>query len=182
MTTNQLILTETELHQIEAAEAEMNLYIEDEKGQVIAQAEIWEKDKDTIIFDNIEFANDRELKDIQKVLTSWVESSPYKNIIMGCGYNELSSSINLQKSEAQYPELTAEEIYMLQDEDEYVSMEDARDMAESGDYDYDDFVYTDADEHCVFLKKNGIADSALYGNWDGCEDYDDIGDDEEIGG
>ena len=157
--------------------------IEDEKGQVIAQAEIWEKDKNTIIFDNIEFANDRELKDIQKVLTSWVESSPYKNVIMGCGYNELSSSINLQKSEAQYPELTAEEIYMLQDEDEYISMEDARDMAESGDYDYDDFVYTDADEHCVFLKKNGVVDSALYGNWvNEGEDYDDIGDDEEIGG
>ena len=157
--------------------------IEDEKGQVVAQAEIWEKDKDTIIFDNIEFANDRELKDIQKVLTSWVESSLYKNVIMGCGYNELSSSINLQKSEAQYPELTAEEIYMLQDEDEYVSMEDARDMAESGDYDYDDFVYTDADEHCVFLKKNGVVDSALYGNWvNEGEDYDDIGDDEEIGG
>ena len=156
--------------------------IEDEKGQVIAQAEIWEKDKDTIIFDNIEFANDRELKDIQKVLTSWVESSPYKNVIMGCGYNELSRSINLQKSEAQYPELTAEEIYMLQDEDE-LSMEDARDMAESGDYDYDDFVYTDADEHCVFLKKNGVVDSALYGNWvNEGEDYDDIGDDEEIGG
>ena len=156
--------------------------IEDEKGQVIAQAEIWEKDKDTIIFDNIEFANDRELKDIQKVLTSWVESSQYKNIIMGCGYNELSRSINLQKSEAQYPELTAEEIYMLQDEDE-LSMEDARDMAESGDYDYDDFVYTDADEHCVFLKKNGVVDSALYGNWvNEGEDYDDIGDDEEIGG
>ena len=33
MTTNELILTETELHEIEAAEAEMNLYIEDEKGQ-----------------------------------------------------------------------------------------------------------------------------------------------------
>ncbi len=158
--------------------------IEDEKGQVIAQAEIWEKDKDTIIFDNIEFANDRELKDIQKVLTSWVESSPYKNVIMGCGYNELSSSINLQKCEAQYPELTAEEIYMLQDEDEYdISLKYAREMAESGDYDYDDFVYTDADEHCVFLKKNGVVDSALYGNWvNEGEDYDDIGDEEEIGG
>ena len=34
MTTNQLILSETELHDIEATEAEMNLYIEDEKGQL----------------------------------------------------------------------------------------------------------------------------------------------------
>ena len=34
MTTNQLILSETELHEIEAAEAEMNLYIEDEEGQL----------------------------------------------------------------------------------------------------------------------------------------------------
>ena len=34
MTTNQLILSETELHEIEAAEAEMYLYIEDEEGQL----------------------------------------------------------------------------------------------------------------------------------------------------
>ena len=34
MTTNQLILSETELHEIEATEAEMNLYIEDEEGQL----------------------------------------------------------------------------------------------------------------------------------------------------
>ena len=34
MTTNQLILSETELHEIETAEAEMNLYIEDEEGQL----------------------------------------------------------------------------------------------------------------------------------------------------
>ena len=34
MTTNQLKLSETELHEIEATEAEMNLYIEDEEGQL----------------------------------------------------------------------------------------------------------------------------------------------------
>lgn len=34
MTTNQLILSETELHEIEATESEMNLYIEDEEGQL----------------------------------------------------------------------------------------------------------------------------------------------------
>ena len=34
MTTNQLILSETELHEIEATEAEMHLCIEDEEGQL----------------------------------------------------------------------------------------------------------------------------------------------------
>ena len=34
MTTNELILTETELHEIEAVEDEMNSYIEDEEGQL----------------------------------------------------------------------------------------------------------------------------------------------------
>ena len=34
MTTNQLKLMETELHEIEATEAEMNLYIKDEEGQL----------------------------------------------------------------------------------------------------------------------------------------------------
>lgn len=34
MTRNQLILSETELHEIEATEAEMHLCIEDEEGQL----------------------------------------------------------------------------------------------------------------------------------------------------
>ena len=34
MTKNQLILSETELHEIDAAEAEMHLCIEDEEGQL----------------------------------------------------------------------------------------------------------------------------------------------------
>ena len=34
MTKNQLILSETELHEIEATEAEMHLCIEDEEGQL----------------------------------------------------------------------------------------------------------------------------------------------------
>ena len=34
MTMNELTLTEAELHEIEAVEAEMNLYIEDTEGQL----------------------------------------------------------------------------------------------------------------------------------------------------
>ena len=34
MTTNQLILSETELHEIETTEAEIHLCIEDEEGQL----------------------------------------------------------------------------------------------------------------------------------------------------
>lgn len=65
--------------------------IEDRKGEIKAQAEVWlSEDGQTFVFDNIEFANDREVSDYEEIIKAWVEATPYPNVILGMGYTELS--------------------------------------------------------------------------------------------
>ena len=62
-------------------------------GIIKAQAEIWIGSLDgeeVLVFDNIELANDRDFELIREVLEKWLENSPYKNIVMGTGYNVLT--------------------------------------------------------------------------------------------
>ena len=65
----------------------------EEKDKIVAQAEIWTgllDGKEVLVFDNIELANDRDFNLVRKTLEKWLESSSYKNIIMGTGYNVMS--------------------------------------------------------------------------------------------
>lgn len=64
--------------------------IEDSKGAIKAQAEVWlTEDKSTFVFDNIEFANDRDVSDYEDIIKAWVKSCPYPNVILGMGYTEI---------------------------------------------------------------------------------------------
>lgn len=102
-------------------------------GKVIAQAESWlAREESTLVFDNIELANDREVTTIFPVLKKWLENSNYSNVVMGLGYNEVGEAVNLPK--APIPKM--------------------RDLKKIEDF-INDEVYTDADEACVYLKKNG---------------------------
>ena len=75
--------------------------IEDSKGAIKAQAEVWlTKDKQNFIFDNIEFANDRDVSDYEGVIKAWAKACPYPNVILGMGYTE----INLDCPECGQPE------------------------------------------------------------------------------
>ena len=65
----------------------------EQKHKIVAQAEIWLgllDNKEVLVFDNIELANDRDFNLIRRTLEKWLEASPYENIIMGTGYNVLS--------------------------------------------------------------------------------------------
>ena len=66
----------------------------EKKGKIIAQAEIWtgviDEREEVLVFDNIELADDRDFNLIREVLEKWLENSPYKNIVMGTGYNVLT--------------------------------------------------------------------------------------------
>lgn len=65
----------------------------EEKDKIVAQAEIWTgllDGKEVLVFDNIELANDRDFNLVRGTLEKWLESSSYKNIIMGTGYNVMS--------------------------------------------------------------------------------------------
>lgn len=72
----------------------------EQKHKVVAQAEIWLgllDNKEVLVFDNIELANNRDFNLIRRTLEKWLEASPYQNIIMGTGCNELSDEYCIVK-------------------------------------------------------------------------------------
>ena len=149
--------------------------IEDANGTVKAQAEIWVADRGFLVFDNIEFADtDREhLSDradrLRGVIAAWAMESGYKNIIMGCEYNELGTK-NMENAPIPELRLAPEEVFALQeDNDAYVSfknMDDVHQYMQDPEYDPADFVYTDANEQCVYIKKNGAVSNYLMKGYD----------------
>ena len=149
--------------------------IEDANGTVKAQAEIWVADKGFLVFDNIEFADtDREhLSDrtehLRGVIATWAMESGYQNIIMGCGYNELGVD-SMERAPIPELRLTPEEVFALrEDNDAYVSfknMDDVHQYMQDPKYAPVDFVYTDTDEQCVYIKKNGAVSNYLMKGYD----------------
>lgn len=140
-------------------------------GKVVAQAECWEADRDTLVFDNIEFANDAEINQYKEIIGTWVEESPYTNIIMGCGYNELISD-DFEEAGRLIPSVTPYEIYVVSYEKGYDDEEDdgifaaeefrnleseekARELLEAGRITYYDYIYCDSEGASVYLKHNG---------------------------
>ena len=66
------------------------LVIEDNNKQIKAQAWVWcSKDRKTLVFDNIEFANDGDIEDYIDIIREYVKCSPYENIHLGMGYMDL---------------------------------------------------------------------------------------------
>lgn len=120
--------------------------IENSEHKVIAQAEIWEQGKDILVFDNIEFADDRSLENVIQPLTKWLAETEYKEVVMGTSYTE--SSIELHSGGARLPELTEEELIKFDDEENNSS-------TILDGYDVTDYVYTDAEEGTEILKQDG---------------------------
>lgn len=134
--------------------------VENNKGEIIAQAEIWENKKGELVFDNIEFADDRDVNDIKPILNEWLQESEYDTVIMGCGYNAMNVN-NFEEAPIQIPWVTAEELYII-GEGDYDSEKEANEAINNGfSYGDNNNGYTDADEHCVYLKKNGEISKAL---------------------
>lgn len=124
--------------------------------QIIAQAEIWELDPDTIVFDNIEYADKRDISHVRDITGLWCKESPYATILVGTGYNKHLQHI-VKTRKGVKPKLTAEEIYMLDDTGDMTKMR-AEELYESGRYKYSDYVYTDADKTCMIFKNKGVLD------------------------
>ena len=145
-------------------------------GKIYAQAESWEWDKDTLVFDNIEFANDADIKLYKEILGEYIINSPYKNIIMGKGWNELDYDDNsFENGPHVYPHVTPKDIYIMSyEEDAEVfdgkdasevlripSIEKAKELLDSGKVTYYDYLYSDVDDGkgTAYLKKDGkVAD------------------------
>ena len=144
--------------------------IEDKDGKVRAQAEIWKAGPDTLVFDNIEFADtDRRhiserTEQLRGVIAAWAIESGYRNIIMCCGYNELGTET---MEEAPIPKLvlTPEEVFVLQEGNDadvhFQDIDEAHQYMQTEQYRPDYFVYTDTGRRCVYIKKNGIISEYL---------------------
>lgn len=132
-------------------------------GRVVAQAEIWEKegDSNTLVFDNIEFANDAEISLYKSAIAKWLQESPYQNIYMGTGYNEIYYNGNFRQTVALTPSVTPYEVYVISHENGseapvFDSEEAAAKALEEGRVTYFDYVYCDSERNTVIMKENGV--------------------------
>lgn len=144
--------------------------IEDKNTKEIkAQAEIWEENDNTLVFDNIEYANDCDIDLYKNILTKWLQKTTYPNVKMGTGYNELSNGQEFRFcEEAPKPTITAREAYVMSYEDEIEipnnnseleeleSEEIAQKYIDSGEITYFTYLYCDSEINAVWLKENGI--------------------------
>lgn len=140
--------------------------VEEKKtGLIKAQAEIWEENEDTIVFDNIELANDAELDLYRPVLAKWLKDCDYPNAKMGTGYNTfLQGNEEFRHCGSVTPTITPYEAYVLSYEDdsycegvaeEISSVKKAKKLIEEGRITYFDYVYCDSENHAVWLKEDG---------------------------
>lgn len=58
-------------------------------GKILAQSFVWvDEAQDTLVFDNVEFADDRKVGQFNSLFAAWCRAMPYKNIHVGTGYNQ----------------------------------------------------------------------------------------------
>ena len=130
-------------------------------GKVLAQAEIWEENDNTIVFDNIEFANDADIGLYRRAIGKWLEESHYANAKMGAGYNQLIGQMDsIRSCDPVKPSVTPYEIYVISHEEEseapvFDSVKEAREALASGRVTYFDYVYCDSENRAYWMKENG---------------------------
>ncbi len=145
--------------------------IEDKNSKEIkAQAEIWEDDENTLVFDNIEFANDADISLYTHILSKWLQNTEYKNVVMGLGYNTLGDR-NFKSTYARTPSVTPREVYVISYEQGseapvFDSEEDAKKALDNHEVTYFDYVYCDSERSSVFLKEDGRVTEAFLTNKD----------------
>ena len=151
--------------------------IEDKtSGKILAQAESWQTaDGEKLVFDNIEFADDRKVNQFAPVLAKWCEKSPYPDILMGNGYNEMIND-SIHQFEGMTPPLTGDLLATLDSENIVSSLEntygekypspcDLYEAIATGEVDISEEIllediipYTDADKSCSALKCAGAVE------------------------
>ena len=149
--------------------------IEDKDGKIRAQAEIWKTDNGNLVFDNIEFADtdDERLSDraeqFRGIIAAWAMESGYRNIVMGCGFNELGTN-TMEQAPIPKLRLTPEEVFALQEGNDanisFGNIDEVHRYMRTTKYRPDDFVYTDTDKRCVYIKKDGIVSDYLMQGYD----------------
>lgn len=107
--------------------------------KVLAQAWVWEAKADTLVLDNIELADCREVDQFIDILYMWVKNSPYKNIQLGLGYSDMKVGKPMTRSEIKYYSLFRSRAFTKKVKSFFKGEE----------------IYTDAQERRNWLKKGG---------------------------
>ncbi len=130
-------------------------------GTIKAQAECWELNEDTLVFDNIEFANDADIVFYRDIIGKWLTETSYSTVIMGNGYNEFYSKYPtiFPQAGSVTPPVCPYEIYVISHEHEssapvLTDKEEARRRLENGECTYYDYVYCDSENNSSYLKIN----------------------------
>ena len=132
-----------------------------ESGKVLAQAEIWEENENSLVFDNIEFANDADISLYRMAIGKWLEECRYDNVKMGAGYNQLVHITDqFRACRPIKPSVTPYEIYVISHEEEseapiFDSVAEAREALESRRVTYFDYVYCDSENRAFWMKERG---------------------------
>ena len=131
--------------------------------KVLAQAEVWEENENTLVFDNIEFANDADIDLYKKAIGKWLEESEYPTVKMGVGYNEMLLNHLDEFTEVApvTPSVTPYEIYVISHEDGseapvFKSEKAAKKALDAGEVTYYDYIYCDSENSAVLMKNNGV--------------------------
>ena len=110
-----------------------------ERGsKVLAQAWVWEAKADTLVLDNIELADCREVDQFIDILYMWVKNSPYKNVQLGLGYSDMKVGKPMTRSEIRYYSLFRSRAFTKKVKNFFKGEE----------------IYTDAQERRNWLKKD----------------------------
>lgn len=107
--------------------------------KVLAQAWVWEAKADTLVLDNIELADCREVDQFVDILYMWVKNSPYKNVQLGLGYSDMKVGKPMTRSEIKYYSLFRSRAFTKKVKNFFKGEE----------------IYTDAQERRNWLKKEG---------------------------
>lgn len=108
-------------------------------NKVLAQAWVWEAKADTLVLDNIELADCREVDQFIDILYKWVKKSPYENIQLGLGYSDMKVGVPMTHSEIRYYSLFRSRAFTKHTKSFFRGKE----------------IYTDAQERRSWLKKDG---------------------------
>ena len=143
--------------------------IEETDTRVIkVQGEAWEFDENTLIFDNLEYANDADSALYVDVLRKWLERSDYQNVYTGIAYNSCNSlNFNPDRRNGFVPPVDAHTLYIVSGEEKEIEPFASESEASSyidthgSEAASDEYVYSDAADSVFRFKENGKISEAF---------------------
>lgn len=135
---------------------------------------------DMLVFDNIEFSDDRDIAQFAPIIAKWCDATPYNTVLMGDGYNALKSN-KIHHVSGMEPPVTAKILEAIDDPDNHeydfksdglarigIPDKDAlyaaiakndRSVFDVLELEREDYMpYTDANKSCSILKDHGLVE------------------------